>query len=215
MSRPRGQAGQVLPFVALLLLLVGAASVMLARLGATAAVRARADAAADTAALAGVIDGRSAAEAVAAANGARIEAFERIGADVRVRVTVGPARATARARPVGSSGAGSGDGGLAPAMRAALDAAGRLLGRAVPVTSGYRAAAEQAALWARRALLPYPVAPPGHSMHERGLAVDVPLSFVPTLLGVAPHVGLCRPYPRTDPVHFELCEMPSGSRSTK
>src|SRR5437667_433732 len=48
-------------------------------------------------------------------------------------------------------------------------------------------------------------APPGESMHERGLAIDVPLDFVPRLLAVAARVGLCHPYAATDPVHFEMC----------
>ncbi|MDP8992137.1 MAG: M15 family metallopeptidase, partial [Actinomycetota bacterium] len=80
-----------------------------------------------------------------------------------------------------------------------------LLGGAVPVTSGFRSRAEQVALYANRASNPYPVAVPGTSRHEMGQAVDVPLSFVPRLLSVAAQVGLCQPYPRTDPVHFELC----------
>jgi hypothetical protein len=49
------------------------------------------------------------------------------------------------------------------------------------------------------------VARPGSSAHERGLAIDVPASFVPVLLTVAQDVGLCHPYPVADPVHFELC----------
>ena len=36
-------------------------------------------------------------------------------------------------------------------------------------------------------------------------SLDVPTAFLPTLLPVAQAAGLCRPYPRTDPVHFELC----------
>jgi hypothetical protein len=162
--------------------------------------------AADAAALAGAVAGERAAREVAAANGARVESVERVGPgrDVRVRVALGEARASARARP----GERSGAEGLAPSLRAALDVAGRLLGRPVPITSGYRSRREQASLFARRHLLPYPVAPPGRSAHERGLAVDVPRSFVPTLLRVAGRVGLCRPYPASDPVHFELCRVP-------
>jgi len=206
----RSQRGQVLPLVALVLVLVGGACLVLARLGAIAAARARAMAAADTAALAGAVRGESAARRVAAANGAELELFERVGReDVRVRVGLGPARGRARARPVSPpSGGSTAFGELAPALRAALDRAARLLGRPVPITSGFRSGAEQAALFARRAVLPYPVAPPGRSMHERGLAVDVPTAFLPTLLPVAHAAGLCRPYPRTDPVHFELCAGP-------
>ena len=90
-------------------------------------------------------------------------------------------------------------------MLAALARAEQLIGRPVPITSGYRSPGEQASLWARRASNPYPVAPPGTSMHELGLAVDVPLSFMPSFVAIAPEVGLCHPYPDTDPVHFEVC----------
>ena len=89
---------------------------------------------------------------------------------------------------------------------AALARAEQLLGRPVPITSGYRSPDEQASLWARRASNPYPVAPPGTSMHELGLAIDVPSSFVATLVAIAPDVGLCHRYPVADPVHFEVCE---------
>ena len=63
---------------------------------------------------------------------------------------------------------------LAPAMLAALDRADHLLGRSVPVVSGYRSRAEQEALWNRRSPIPQAVAPPGTSLHEVGLAIDVP-----------------------------------------
>lgn len=221
----RGDEGQVVPLVALVLVLVGAGCLLIAQLGGAAALRARAVAVADASALAGATAGERTAREVATANGARAESVERVGArDVRVRVALGRARASARARPgddplacvaaprgsppaVGCPG-GADVGRLAPALRAALAGAGRLLGRPVPVTSGYRSRAEQARLYARRASRPYPVAAPGRSQHERGLAVDVPASFVPTLLTVAARVGLCRPYPVSDPVHFELCRRP-------
>ena len=90
-------------------------------------------------------------------------------------------------------------------MLAALARARELLGVAVPITSGYRSPEKQAELWAHRASNPFPVARPGQSAHERGMAVDVPLSFVARLLTVARQAGLCRPYPVADPVHFELC----------
>jgi LAS superfamily LD-carboxypeptidase LdcB len=90
-------------------------------------------------------------------------------------------------------------------MVAALARAEQLLGQAVPITSGYRSPAKQRALWENRASNPYPVAAPGTSMHERGLAVDVPLTFVPRLERVAASAGLCHPFPQADPVHFEVC----------
>jgi hypothetical protein len=83
--------------------------------------------------------------------------------------------------------------------------AGQLLGGPVPVTSGFRSPADQRRLWLRRATNPYPVAAPGSSMHERGLAVDVALAVADRLAALSPQTGLCRPYPVADPVHFELC----------
>lgn len=91
-------------------------------------------------------------------------------------------------------------------MRAALARAEQLLGQPVPVTSGYRSGAEQRRLWSGRRANPYPVAPPGTSMHERGLAIDVPASLADRLAAVGRAAGLCRPLPATDPVHFELCD---------
>src|SRR5690606_3681515 len=89
----------------------------------------------------------------------------------------------------------AGRAGLQPALAGALAAAERLLGTPVPITSGYRSPAQQQALWDRRAANPYPVARPGTSPHERGVAVDVPLAFVPRLRSVAARVGLCQPLP--------------------
>lgn len=195
--------GQVAPLVALLVLGTGLAVLALGRVGAAAVTRAAATTAADAAALAGAAAGPQAAEALAAANGARVIRYRATGDGARVVVDRRGGRAEARAARAGRPGRGP--GGLAPALRAALARAAQLLGEPVPVTSGYRSPAEQARLYARRATNPYPVAPPGASMHERGLAVDVPRSVAERLAAVASRVGLCRPYPRTDPVHFELC----------
>jgi hypothetical protein len=104
---------------------------------------------------------------------------------------------------------GVGAEGLQPVLTEALARAEALLGRPVPISSGFRTRAEQEALWAGRFSNPYPVARPGTSMHERGLAVDVPSSFVATLRGVAAPSGLCQPLPETDPVHFEPCRRSS------
>jgi LAS superfamily LD-carboxypeptidase LdcB len=90
-------------------------------------------------------------------------------------------------------------------MLAALARADGLLGHPVPVVSGLRTRAQQQALWDRRHTNPYPVARPGTSDHERGLAVDVSRSSVAELAAVAPAAGLCQPLPETDPVHFVVC----------
>jgi hypothetical protein len=203
------QRGSILPLVALAMVLAGVTVVLLGRMGGAATARAGARNAADAAALAGAAEGRAAAIALASANGAELLSYEEIGLDTRVRVRLGMAEATGRARRTGDrGGSGTGTGsatGLAPAMKAALARAEQLLGQPVPITSGFRSTDAQAVLYANRATNPYPVAPPGSSMHERGLAVDVPADFVPRLLEVAPRAGLCHPFPVDDPIHFEVC----------
>jgi len=203
------ERGQVVPLVAALLVIIALLVLGLARLGRGAVSRAQARTAADAAALAGAVEGQQAAEDVAEANGARLESFSQVGAVAQVTVSLGDARATARAEalaPIGDGGSG-GQQGLAPAMRAAIARAEQLLGRPIPITSGWRSRAEQEALWRNRGSNPYPVARPGTSLHERGLAIDVPLEFVPTLRAVAARVGLCWPLPLSDPIHFELCPL--------
>jgi hypothetical protein len=54
---------------------------------------------------------------------------------------------------------------------------------------------------------PYPVAPPGRSAHELGLAVDLWAGNdgqQNLLAALAPQVGLRRPLGTRDAVHFEL-----------
>ena len=207
----RSERGSAVPFAVLAMVAAGALALQVGRLGGAAAARAKAQTAADASALAGAADGRDAARALAEVNGARLVEFEELGSDTRVVVELGPARARGRARREGwaggpgGTGGGASRGGLAPAMVAALARAEQLLGRPVPITSGFRSAASQRALWANRAANPFPVAAPGTSMHERGLAVDVPVAFVPELARVAPAAGLCHPFPKADPVHFEVC----------
>jgi hypothetical protein len=212
----------MVPLLALVVVLVGVVALALGRMGGAAAARADAQTAADAAALAGAAGGRSAAESLAAANGARIVSFEQDDRDTRVVVEVGPAQAIGKARrdagggEGGSGGGGSGGGGggsgtagsregLAPAMKAALARAEQILGHEIPITSGYRSREEQERLYANRANNPYPVAVPGSSRHEQGLAIDVPTATVPELARVGPGAGLCHPFPEADPVHFELC----------
>jgi hypothetical protein len=204
----------MVPLVALIVVGVGVLALALGRIGGAAAARADAQTAADAAALAGAAEGRGAAEALAAANGARLVSFEQKNSDTRVVVELGPAQATGTARrdgaadDHGSAGGRSGPGsreGLAPAMKAALARAEQLLGHPISITSGYRSRQDQERLFANRANNPYPVAPPGSSMHEQGLAVDVSPGAVPDVARVGPRSGLCHPFPEADPVHFEVC----------
>jgi hypothetical protein len=88
----------VAPLVAVALLLVGVVGLGLVRVAAAAARLGAAQAAADAVALAGAADGPDAADTVAAANDARVEAYRSAGGDVVVTVERRGHRATARAR---------------------------------------------------------------------------------------------------------------------
>lgn len=203
----RNERGSATPLLALLVVVLGGFGFGLARLGALVDARAAAQAAADAAALAGAAEGAGAARALADANGAEVVRLDRDDAEVEVEVRLGRVEAVARAigepeaPPIGAAGVT----GLVPELRAALAEAERLLGRPVPITSGWRSTATQQRLYDDRASNPYPVARPGTSMHERGRAVDVPRGSVSQLAAIAVRVGLCHPWPDTDPVHFELC----------
>jgi hypothetical protein len=94
-SRQRGQA---LPLALMLLALAALGALLVTRTAAVAADRARAQQAADAAALAGAAAGRPAAERLAARNGGTVERYEQHGDTVTVRVRVGEAAATASAR---------------------------------------------------------------------------------------------------------------------
>lgn len=207
------ERGQALPLVLVAVLLAVATMLAVGALAKRAVGDARARTAADAAALAGAAEGEAAARSIAADNGAQLVAYAEDGPRVRVEVSVrmgagaGERRAVAAAErvspPPGPPGGPS--EGLTPEMSAAIARAEALLGQPVPIVSGWRSAAQQAWLWDHRATNPFPVARPGTSMHERGLAIDVPRWFVAALASVASAAGLCHPLPQADPVHFELC----------
>ncbi len=211
----RDDRGQIVPLAAAMVALCCAALLALVPVAGALDDRARARTAADAAALAGAADGDRAARQMAEANGGDLVEIRRTGDEVVVQVRVGEVEAYARARatrrpaPLGAAGPGGGAGGhragLAPAMLAALARADGLLGRPVTVASGLRTHAQQEALWERRATNPYPVARPGSSDHERGLAIDVPRGEVDDVLSVASAAGLCQPLPASDPIHFIVC----------
>lgn len=88
------------------------------------------------------------------------------------------------------------------------------------IRSGYRSRAEQAAIYARKTAAGADrttVAPPGHSMHERGQAVDFAGSGKSLALAakLAPQFNIVQaPWkggPQQDPVHFE----PIGARGQR
>lgn len=96
--RARGHGGQAIPFVVAMVVVTGGLLIVLARIGSMVVDHARARTAADAAALAGAVQGESAADATAAANGGTVLEFRQDGAAVEVLVRVGVAEARARAR---------------------------------------------------------------------------------------------------------------------
>ena len=192
-------------------------------IGAAVVDRTRAQTAADAAALAAVAEaapGGSSDPASTARHFAELNSARLVGClcdagatAVQVEVVLGDARATARAvmdplmlQPGSGTLAGV-DPALAQAISVLIDAAHG----ALYVESGYRSRAEQEVLWAD-ALRRYGsveaaddwVAPPGQSMHERGLAVDLggDVELAARLVDRL-RLPLCRPLDN-EPWHFEL-----------
>lgn len=121
----------------------------------------------------------------------------------------------------GGGGAGTnGNGGnveqyiaaLAPEMAAEVTKLNEAMGGTLVISSGYRSAAYQAQLCQR---VTGPCAPPGRSMHQYGLAIDVGnWSAALTALRANPDINLCHPLPGNDDVHFSYGGSPEcgGSR---
>lgn len=206
-------------------LLVALALTGISLVGEASALDTRAQSAADAAALAAVaesVPGRSGrphafAQRYAELNGARLlECICPAGATaVQVRVAVGDVIARARAvmdpSLLGPLDLFGSIPHLDPRMRAAVTALLHAARGAVHVTSGFRSHEDQQRLWAD-ALARYGsaeaaddwVAPPGSSLHERGLAVDLAgdLLLARRLvveLGLPMHQPLGH-----EPWHFEL-----------
>jgi len=193
-------------------------------LGSAAATRARAQLAADAASLAAVAEGAPygdgeallVARTYAEANGAElIECNCVAGSEaVQVEVDVDGVRASARAvldpSLFGPAALGV-TGGLDPRVADAVETLVRAGGGAIRVVSGWRSPAQQSVLWSA-ALERYGspeaaddwVAPPGSSMHERGLAVDLggDLELAARLVAEL-GLPLYRPL-GNEPWHFEL-----------
>ena len=214
-------------------LIVGCLSILLAVLSSaitvsvatTSANRARAQSAADAAALAAIAesgpygggDPEVVARDYARFNGALLVSCicPRGATAMQVEVTVGDVSARARAviepdllQPAATLFA---QGGLHPLLQAAVKQLVEESGGRVHVVSGYRSPQEQQILWAD-ALRRYGsaeaaddwVAPPGHSMHEKGLAIDLggDLSLAAALVEQL-KLPLHRPL-ANEPWHFEL-----------
>jgi hypothetical protein len=88
---------------------------------------------------------------------------------------------------------------LRPEMQVAIVKAEDELGHGIGLNSGFRTVAYQRELCAR---VSGPCAPPGQSMHNFGMAIDV--SNPSEMASVAGQVGLCQPLPTNDAVHFSL-----------
>jgi hypothetical protein len=214
-------------------LLIGGISLMLAVfsvtgicvLGRASGLDARAQIAADAAALAAVSEwtpGASSQPEVAARRYAELNDGRLLscicppsGDAAQVKVVVGGVIARARAvfdpSLLGPLDVFAGVIGLRPEMGAAVSTLIRNSNGAIHIVSGYRTTEEQARLWAD-AVATYGspesaddwVAPPGESMHEAGLAVDLggDLALANRLidsLGLPLHDPLAN-----EPWHFEL-----------
>ncbi len=98
MNRARGDHGQALLAVVLVMVVAVLVVVLTTRLGVVVTDRARARTAADAAALAGATGGRDAAEQIALEDGGLLEEYVQRDSEVEVTVRVGDMTATSRAR---------------------------------------------------------------------------------------------------------------------
>lgn len=99
-------------------------------------------------------------------------------------------------------------------IRRNLPSVARSQGFEARVTSAYRSRAAQTRLYNRwlAGLQEYPVAPPGTSDHERGLALDVVSTNPEKLVALLTSVGLSWAGP-ADPVHFSMIARPRPAQS--
>jgi hypothetical protein len=94
-------------------------------------------------------------------------------------MTPATATPTAPAAAPGTYAHLSGDLDANPELLARLESLAASRGETFKVTSGLRTVAEQQVLWDNRASNPFPVAPPGTSLHQHGNAADVTVNGVP------------------------------------
>lgn len=199
MDARRDERGQALPLTLLMVWLCVGVALLAVALAGRAANRARGQAGADAVALAAAAGAST--DDVAVANDVTVREIDR--GDNGTDVLVEHGHASARARAIAP--ALSRHDELDPLLRAAIARAETLLGEAIPIVSGLRTRAQQQALWDARHTNPYPVARPGTSRHELGMAIDVPVSFAPRLAAIQTQSGLCQVLPVSDPIHFEPC----------
>lgn len=109
--------------------------------------------------------------------------------------------------------------GLHPSLRTIarnIPRAAAAIGFRARVTSGYRDPRKQAWLYNEylAGRTPYVVAPPGSSLHERGLAIDVVSTDTDSLVTLLTNAGLRWAGP-SDPVHFSAFGAPTRSYAQK
>ena len=135
-ARCNGERGQVVPLLALVLVVVGAVAWAVGQVGLRAAEAARAQNAADAAALAGAATGEPGAhQAGDSQRGRRSRSSRRWSAAPGSRwssATPGPRPGPSFLDPPDGGGGGAAQEGLQPAMVAALARAGQLLGTEMP-----------------------------------------------------------------------------------
>jgi hypothetical protein len=97
---------------------------------------------------------------------------------------------------------------LADIIRQLADVVSSQYGGSITVVSGYRSYEKQAALYANRASNRNPVAKPGTSKHEQGLAVDLRMNGIAAdtvgVLGESLGLRWGGRFSKRDPGHFEL-----------
>jgi LAS superfamily LD-carboxypeptidase LdcB len=194
------ERGQALPLLGVIMALAMITMMGLVTLANQATELAVSQSAADAVALATSAGDAAVEQQVAEANNATIKSMTTSGNSRIVEVRVGPTTRTAAAQ-----GNQPDNGGLAPAMAAAIATTEDRVAYGLAVTSGFRSFAEQTWLWEHRDSNQYPVARPGTSRHETGLAIDISGSQAEQIAALNGISGLCRPLPVLDPVHFELC----------
>lgn len=102
------------------------------------------------------------------------------------------------------------------AIRRNLPRVAKKYGFEARVTSGFRSRAKQAWLYNRylQGLQEYPVAPPGYSDHEKGLAIDAVSTNLDRLVSLLTAEGLYWAGPG-DQVHFTMIAPQIASQAQK
>lgn len=98
----------------------------------------------------------------------------------------------------------------------ALPRISKAYGVQTKITSAYRSPAKQLQLYKKylAGKMPYTVAPPGKSLHEKGLAIDVVSPDPAKLASILAQVGM-KWAGKADPVHFELASLKSPAKPYK